>query len=145
MRQKPLLALTLIILTLSLAGIGIRHMVNEKRAQEKREVAYQSVLRTYTQLFKPGVPRKEVEDYLRAKNTKFRQMCCVNAKDSSSRRTWDDLAKIAEEDVPWVCRENNVYVAFEFTDYEKQEARWGGNDLDTLKALTIYHQLEGCV
>ena len=145
MKRKPLLMLFFSILALSLAGIGIRHWLKQKQAEEKHEVAYQSALRTYTRLFKPGVHRREVEDYLRANNIKFRQMCCVNPKESPNRRSWDDLVKIGEEEIPWVCSENNVYAAFQFTDHAEHDVKWGADDLDTLKALTIYHQLEGCV
>ncbi len=61
----------------------------------------------------------------------------------STRHSWDDLIKIGEEDVPLFCRQNNVYVAFLFTDYDKSERQ--DNDLDTLKNVTIYHELEGCL
>jgi len=143
MKRRPLLMLLLSVVALSVVGIGMQHRLN-KQAQEKREVAYQSALGSYAQVLKPGMTRKAVEDYLRGKNVKFRQMCCVDPKDFS-KGSWDDLTKIGEEDVPWVCRENNVNVAFQFTDHEEHEVRWQAHDLDTLKALTIYHQLEGCL
>ena len=42
----------------------------------------------------PGrVKRKEVEDYLHAKNAPFRQMCCVDVK-KFSKGVYDDLTEI---------------------------------------------------
>src|SRR6267378_6834208 len=73
-----------------------------RRAQKRRELTYQTVLGTYSQGFKSGMTRKEVEDRLRAKNVSFRQMCCVDIKEFKNS-SWDDLVKIGEEDVPWVC------------------------------------------
>ena len=55
---------------------GIRHEL-KKQAQKKREVAYQSALSHIPEALKTGTTRKEVEDYLRAKNAAFSQMCCV--------------------------------------------------------------------
>jgi hypothetical protein len=43
-------------------------------------------------------------------------MCCVDAMELSTRHSWDDLTKIGEENAPWFCGENNVYLAFQFTD-----------------------------
>jgi len=55
--------------------------------------------------------RKQVEDYLSARNLSFRQMCCVSVKEFSRGvydNAYDDLVKIAQEEVPWFCSENNV-------------------------------------
>jgi len=144
--MKRALPLILILLVAGLCGLGVRYW-SKKQMQMRREATYQAALRSYTEALKPGMTRKQVEDYLRAKNIKFRQICCVDIKElqSSRRRSWDDLTKIGEEDIPFVCRENNVYVAFQFTDHEQGEAKRQVNDLDTLKALSIYHSLEGCL
>jgi hypothetical protein len=140
--MKRILLLTLVLLTLGLGVLAVRSRLLKKQAQSRREVAYQSNLRSYTQVLKPGMTRKEVEDYFRAEDIEFRQMCCV-ADAFSTRHSWDDLIKIGEEDVPLFCRQNNAYVAFLFTDYDKSERQ--DNDLDTLKDVTIYHELEGCL
>jgi len=140
--MKRILLLTLVLLTLGLGVLAVRSRLLKKQAQTRREVAYQSNLRSYTQVLKPGMTRKEVEDYFRAEDIEFRQMCCV-ADELSTRHSWDDLIKIGEEDVPMFCRGNNVYVAFRFNDYDNSERQ--DNDLDTLKSVTIYHELEGCL
>jgi hypothetical protein len=142
--MKRILSLILVLLVAGLCGLGVRYR-SKKQLQKRREAVYQAVLRSYTQVLKPGMTRKEVEDYLRSRNIEFRQICCVDIKESSRRHSWDDLTKIGQEDVPFVCRENNVYVALQFTDHEQGEVKWQVNDLDILKALSIYHSLEGCL
>jgi hypothetical protein len=67
-----------------------------------------------------------------AKTEKHSQMCCVDFKDTSPRG-YDDLAKIGQEPAPWACSEKNVYVAFQFDSF------------DTLKSVTLYRWLEGCL
>jgi hypothetical protein len=139
-----------LILALSIVGLfvlGIQHEL-KKRGQKRRDVAYQSALLAYTSVLKPGMTRKEVEDYLRAKNTKFRQTCCIDSSNVARRHSWDDLTKIGEEDAPWFCSEHNVYVAFQFTDHELLNNglfQMKDDDLDTLKSVTLYHWLEVCL
>jgi hypothetical protein len=99
-----------------IVGMGTRLAV-KKRAAQKREVAYHSVLSEYQGDLRPGMARKEVEDYLRSKKADFTQMCCVEPNDLAKRHTWDDLVKIGEEEPPWFCGENYVYVAFQFVDH----------------------------
>src|SRR5947208_1970697 len=92
--------------------VGTR-IVRGKRAQRDRDVVYQRTLRSYSEVLRPGMTRREVEDYLRTRSVSFLQMCCVDQKDSS-KNVYDDLAKIGEEDAPWYCSEKNIYIAFEF-------------------------------
>jgi hypothetical protein len=140
LRRWRLLMFALIVVALAVIEV---HHVLEKRAERKREITYQSTLRSYSERFKPGTARKEVEDYLRARNIGFRQMCCV---DSKPRKTvWDDLTKIGNESVPWFCSENSVYVAFQFTGIERNGGMWDADPSDTLKAVSAYHWLEGCL
>jgi hypothetical protein len=55
--------------------------------------------------------------------------------------------KRVQEDHPWYWGENNVCIAFEFNDYDKQLPFWPtkDNDLDTREAITLYFQLENCL
>jgi hypothetical protein len=138
---KPVLA----VVTLSLVGVGIRQEVRYQ-AQKRRAASYETTLRSYGDVLKPGMSRKEVEDYLRAKNTRFTQMCCVEAETSAERSSWDDLVKIGNEDAPWFCGAKAFYIAFQFIDYERQGALVRkDNDLDTLKSVTVYPMLEDCL
>jgi len=142
--MKRILLSILVLVVAGLLVLGIHHGL-KMQARKKREAAYQTALRSYTQVLKPGMTRKEVEDYLHGKNVKFQQMCCVDAMELSKRHSWDDLTRIGEEDAPWFCGENNVYLAFQFTDQGQHERWWSANDLDRLKAISIYHWLESCL
>lgn len=119
----------------------------KKRAAQKREAAYQLALSEYQRVLRPGVTRTEVEGYLRSKNADFSHMCCVEPNDSAKRHTWDDLVKIGEEEHPWFCSEHFVYVAFRFADHVQGENGHSvkDDDSDTLKTVSIFHQLEGCL
>ena len=87
--------------------------------------------------------RKEVEDYLRARKAGFRLMCCVDIKDSS-KGVYDELTKVGQEDPPWFCSEKNIYVALQFTGASHKEG-FEADPSDTLRAITIYRWLEGCL
>ena len=74
-------------------------------------------------------------------------MCCVaNFKGeqmSFGRAGYDDLVKIAQESAGFFCRENNVYIAFEFNPKAPGELS-DTNGSDILKRVSVFHQLEGC-
>jgi hypothetical protein len=129
-------------------AVGWRiHHVSEERAQSSREIEYQKTLRSYSEILKTGTSRKEVEGYLSAKKIPFRQMCCVAEKEFSRGvydNTYDDLVKIGQEDVPWACSENNVYIAFQFLGPNKNSVP-APEPSDTLKDVSVYHWLEGCM
>ena len=135
--------LVLSVVVLFVIGIGIRRAWKEQ-AREKREIRYQLALRSYSEVVKPGVTRKEVEGYLRAKNAQFSQMCCVDPKESG-KGVWDDLTKIGEEDAPWFCNAHSVYIAFQFVGQKPKDAKWQADPSDTLKNIRVYHQLETCL
>src|SRR5262249_11780651 len=106
---------------------------------------YQSILREYSDSLKPGMTRAEVETYLQSRNHTLRQMCCVDLKVFGAG-VWDDLVKIGAENVPWVCSENNVYLAFHFTGQRPQgHTGWDAQRTDRLTEVTVYHWLEGCM
>jgi hypothetical protein len=92
--------------------------------------------------------REQVERYLRTDGKSFRQMCCVaNFKGehvSLDRAGYDDLVKIAQESAPFVCAENNVYIAFEFNPKSQgEQSQTNGSDI--LKRVSVFHELEGCM
>ena len=120
----------------------MRYAVKSK-ARKRREAEYQVTLHSYAQILRPGVTRKEVESYLRAKDLKFQQMCCVELR----KHSLDDLVKIGSEDPPWYCSENNVYIAFQFEDSEKSATKkmWVADDQDKLRAVTEFRWLETCL
>ena len=139
----PYLAASIIAL---LIAIGVRH-VRRERARRSRELEYSKALESYSRVLKTGMNRMRVESYLSSQNIPFRQLCCVSVKEFTRGvydDTYDDLVKIGQEDVPWVCSANNVYVAFQFLGSRKDSPSTGESS-DTLKDITIYHHLEGCL
>jgi hypothetical protein len=144
--MKRWLRTVLVVVIAGLFLLGVRYEL-KKQAQKRREATYQSELRSYSQALKPGTKRKEVEDYLRAKNADFSQMCCVETSDSAKRHTSDDLAKIGVEEHPWFCSEHFVYVAFRFADHVHVDNGYSfkDDDSDTLTTVSIFHQLGGCL
>jgi hypothetical protein len=146
--ETPLVLFILILVAAPLIFFGVRYKVKvraEARAQAKREIGYQAVLRSYSQVLKPGMARKEVEGYFHAKNIDFVHTCCVDPTGLSKKHSWDDLVEIGKDAAPWFCRENNAYLAFEFIDQEQHGTNWDSNDADTLKSVSIYHRLDGCL
>jgi hypothetical protein len=108
-------------------------------AKEKREAAYQTWLHSYSDVLKPGMTRKYVEDYLRSKGVTLQQFCCID-----ERSAFADLLKIGKEKHPWYCGEHNVYIAFQFAAVEPHTLP-ETHDSDTLRSVTVFHQLEGCL
>ncbi len=117
---------------------------HEKRAQRQREATYERALHSYSDVLKPGTNRKEVEDYLHERDIGFRHMCCVDRR-TYSLGIYDDLIKIGQEDAPWFCNEKNVYIALQFTGQSRADPTPEAVPSDTLKTITIYHWLEGCL
>jgi len=107
--------------------------------KQKREAAYQSKLQSYTEALKPGMTRKNIEDYLRSKRVAFGQLCCID-----ERSAYADLVKIGKEKHPWYCEEHSVYIAFQFAAVEPHKG-WEAFDSDVLKRITVFHKLEGCL
>jgi hypothetical protein len=149
MGGKRLKAL-MIVAAAAVCAIGlwfVRHVRDQHEAAE-REIGYQSVQTQYAVELKPGTTREQVERHLQTNGKGFRQMCCVanfkGQQASFDRAGYDDLVKIAEESSPFVCRENNVYIAFEFNPKSEGEVS-GTNSSDILKGVSVFHQLEGCM
>src|SRR5512138_3265407 len=71
---------------------------------QQREASYQAALRGYSEVLRPGMTRKNVEGYLRARRKPILRMCCMEG--NSTRSNADDvLTKIGEEPAPWFCSE----------------------------------------
>jgi len=114
--------------------------VRAQSAQQKREAAYQAKLQSYSDVLKPEMIRKNVEDYLlRAKGVAFGQLCCIDERSALA-----NLVKIGNEKHPWYCEEHNVYIAFQFAAVEPHKG-WQAYDSDTLERITIFHKFEGCL
>jgi hypothetical protein len=138
MRRWRLLFLALFLIVL---GAGVFRYARA-RAQKRREVTYQSLLRSYSQTFTPGMTRKDVEASLRRDGKTLQQMCCMDSSRRSS--AYDDLTKIGDESAPWFCSQHNVYIGFEFNAVESHEGP-KAIDSDRLTTVRIFHWLEGCL
>lgn len=129
-------------------GLWLVQHVRERRKAVQREAYYQTVLVKYADELKPGMSREQVEQRLQTDRRDFKQMCCVanfrGRHVDSLDAGWDDLVKIGEESAPWLCSENNVYIALEFNPKSKGE-RAKTNPSDVLKSVSVFHQLEGCM
>ena len=134
-RNPLLLRCFLIILVLA---TGIRDAGGQS-AQQKREAGYQARLQSYSDILKPEMTRKNVEDYLRTKGVAFTRLCCID-----ERSAYADLVKIGTEKHPWYCEAHNVYIAFQFAAADPHKVV-EAYDSDTLKRITIFHHLDGCL
>jgi hypothetical protein len=136
--MKRWLLAIIVVIALALSATALRHVLKEE-ANKKREVAYQSALQAYSQNLRPGLTRRDVEKYLRARDITFVRMCCVEEQSALA-----DLVKVGEEDAPWYCSEYYVFVAFEFAATESHQTL-EVYDSDVLKKVTIFRQLDGCL
>jgi hypothetical protein len=134
--ETPIVFLILILVLAPLIFFGIRYEMKvraETQANAKRETNYQAALRSYNQILKPGMKRREVEDYLRLNKIEFLQVSPY------------DLTKIGEEEPPWYCGTSDVYVKFRFTNVRKGAPQPDAHDEDTLDEIAVYHQLDRCL
>ncbi|MGA7292391.1 MAG: hypothetical protein WBW53_16245 [Terriglobales bacterium] len=148
MRGKPRKALIIVAAAavIVIAVWFVRHM-RDRHEQAERNRGYQIVLAGYAVALKPGMTRDQVERYLQANGKRFNQMCCVanfKGEHVTLGPGYDDLVKIAEERAPFICAENNVYIAFEFNPKSQGELS-DTNGSDILKRVSVFHHLEGCM
>jgi len=135
----PLLGILAILAIVAPGAIPHSYWVGAEKPQD--EGGYQAALASYAAVLKPGMTRTEVQDYLRAKKTKFTQMGGV---DNLGTQTL--LVKVGEERPSWNCSENYAYVAFHFNPGSGTGYRgYVENGADSLKEITVYHQLSGCL
>ena len=136
--KRWLLAIVLVLLAAAWA-MAVRYVMRAE-AKKGREAGYESALQVYSQDLKPGLTRKAVEDYLRARSVGFQQRCCLE-----ERGAFADLVKVGQEDAPWHCGATFVYIAFEFAAPDSNTPPSKAGDTDTLKNIRIFRHLEGCL
>ena len=125
---------------LAIVGLGGRSLLR-RHVERKHQVAYQSILRSYSAELKPGTARRDVERLLRAKGQSFEQTCCILGGDRSAL---EDLVKIGSEPTPWYCSENDVYLVFEFYS-PRHLGLTDAQPFDSLKRVAISPWLQGCL
>jgi hypothetical protein len=125
---------------LALVSAVILRSFRKASAQKKHEADYSSALELYSKNLPPGMLRKDVEDYLRAKQTSFLRFCGFE-----QRGAFADLVRVGDEDPPWFCREAHVYIAIEFTAPESTRLLSKSDDMDMLKKIGIQRRPGGCL
>ena len=102
-----------------------------------------AALSSYSQVLKPGMTRKAVEDYLRANKLQFGQMCCA---EGSHKRSLDNLIRIRTRHFPAPGGDTAYYVAFIFDDQTQHPpARiLQADDLETLRSISTLHWVDDC-
>jgi hypothetical protein len=95
---------------------------------------------SYSKKLPVGVPRKDVDSYLRANHVSFSRRCCFE-----ERGVFADVVKVGEDAAPW-CSETDVYVALEFAGTQPtQSLSAPANDLDVLNRIAIERVGSGCL
>jgi hypothetical protein len=135
MRPRQSLLAVLIIANVFLFGCALR-----RQAKLKRENAYESAVKSYSDVLKPRMTRKEVEDYFKARKVEFSQMCCIGKEDTA----YSALIYIGKEHAPWFCEKHNVYVGFQFVAGEPHKP-WEARGSDILTKVAKFEWLLGCM
>ena len=120
----------LILVTIAVgAVISDRYLLPPQKAREK---SYQRELAVYSQRFKTGQTRKEVEDDLYMRKTRFTQA------------SFADWILVGNDEHPWFCSEVNVYASLEFSvaDTHPPYLLRGS---DVLKGVDLVRMGGGCV
>lgn len=134
MKQSQIWTALLILIAVCAAAAYSIHHVRVKQTQEKarREVGYESTLRSFWKELNAGMTRKEVEDHLRSKNILVRQ------------RNETDLIKIGEEAGTWYCSRQDIYIAMTFVAVDRRDFQ-KSNPSDTLQSVVLLRSLEDCL
>jgi len=131
-------SLSLVAALLLLAGCAVR---TPEQQTKHDDVHYSSARSPYLRDLKPGASRKEVEDYLRARNIKFTHACCAATYLNShlSNRAFDDWIPLRDETRPWPCGTADVSIAFVFKHLLPDNGpRFTSDDTDILEGIHIY-------
>jgi hypothetical protein len=131
-------AAMVLVALIVLGTVGAAHLYN-KRVHRKREVAYQAVLQEFSRALAPGMTRDQVEQYLHARNLRFDRTCCAETQ-FPSNASYDELTKIGQEDAPWYCSRNNIYLAFHFSGRTRDTSE--PDPADKFTAVKLYPRLE---
>jgi len=132
-----------------LVGCAIR---TPEQQTKHDDAHYSFVLSPYLRDLKPGVSRREVEDYLHTRNIEFRSGCCAamefHSYDPNRPRAnaSEDWVRLPDEKPPWPCGYASFYIIFEFKRLRPSSApeRIAANDTDTLEGVHILKTNNNC-
>ena len=128
---------TAIVVAIAIA-LTVRTVRKDHR-DKARIAGNQQALRTYSQTFRPGISRNQVQDLLRKKETNFFERCCYE-----ERSAFAVLVQVGEEDAPWYCSSWPDFVVFEFTGTQ-QGALLKPSPEDVLKDIHLASNGEACL
>ena len=135
MRRWPIV---LIVIAILISALAFRKITRDA-ARQRREIGYAAALNAYSRALHPGMTRKDVEEYLRSRNTQFSWI--FRAFGGRRESQYADIVKIGEEAVPWPCSEAYVYVAFEFVPVKD----FHQTDADVLQRIEVSRSYGGCL
>ena len=133
--RSSLLIFAIVVCVLS-AGFAALSW-SRQNAQRKRDFGYQSALQQYRNDLHSAAKREDVESYLQSRRIQFGPLCCGDDEPNGS----SDFVLLGNEEAPWYCSENKVYIAFQFDTYPPGSRA----NSDRLKAITIDHKFDDCL
>ncbi|MGB8522815.1 MAG: hypothetical protein WCD43_07605 [Candidatus Acidiferrales bacterium] len=125
------------LLSLVLVGVSLGGLTGCVARRTKAAVL------SYSQVLKPGMTRKDVEDYFRTNRVQFSQGCCA---EGSNGHSLDDYIEIGTQHFPVPCGDTSYYVAFIFNEQTLRppERMMQADDLDTLRSITTFNWVDDC-
>jgi len=105
MKVKPHHVVALIITAIAAIAI-LGHLIEIAW----RSAQYHAVLKSYSDVLKPGAKRSDVENYF-----------TMSKYVSFNRAASEDIVEVARERAGWICQEQLVYLAFELDATEPNE------------------------
>jgi hypothetical protein len=105
-----------------------------------RDQASQDLVSRYSAALQPGAKRTDVESYLRADKTPFRQLCCVDNETTA----FTDLVQIGRNHDGWpFCSGWTVNVAFVFSG--RGTGILHADPTDILKTIEVVEEPDACL
>ena len=141
MSKRPWLLLFLVACLLMGSLVCVQGVL-KRQAKQRRKLEYQRTLSDFSGALKPGLTRIQVDAYIQQKYPSLRASCCT----SESHNSYLELDWIGSEASPWYCSESNVYLTFHFETLGKPlSPPPASHDADTLKSITLWNRLQGCL
>jgi hypothetical protein len=107
--------------------------------QRQNSANLAAALSNYEQSLRPGMSRKDVEDYLRTRGITFLEQCCNGVPGSA----FSVLIPVGKEGAHWYCETVPDYVSLEFVATEPHEPGAGPSNSDVLREVHLTRG--GCV
>jgi hypothetical protein len=119
-----------LVVVIVIAVVNVVTFVRRKQEDGR----FRTAVTTYRSALKPGMSREMVEDYLRRQGMPFERSCCDPG-------VFSDRSKIGKEPGSWFCRNQNVYLEFNFAGSTPPADVARGSDL--LTKIDLY-QNDSC-